>query len=66
MVLDKSSVWKAIQFFDEKETVLPSKVVSENSKEDTKTIHIEVTPGMNNIISKHHIETPNYQYNEII
>lgn len=62
IVLDKASVWKAIQFFDENETILPSKVVSENTKDDTKTINIEVTPGMNNIISKQHIETTNHQY----
>ena len=48
--------------FDESETELPTTVVDDNTEKDTKTVNIEVTPGMNNIISKVHIVIPALKY----
>ncbi|OHO72167.1 YSIRK signal domain/LPXTG anchor domain surface protein [Staphylococcus sp. HMSC036D05] len=62
ITLENASWWKSFQFFDESETELPTTVVDDNTEKDTKTVNIEVTPGMNNIISKVHIVIPALKY----
>lgn len=62
ITLDNASWWKSFRFFDENETELPTTVVDDNTEKDTKTVNMEVTPGMNNIISKVHIVIPALKY----
>ena len=62
ITLDNASWWKSFRFFDESDTELPTTVVDNNTEKDTKTVNIEVTPGMNNIISKVHIVIPALKY----
>lgn len=62
ITLDNASWWKSFRFFDENETELPTTIVDDNTEKDTKTVNMEVTPGMNNIISKVHIVIPALKY----
>lgn len=60
--LKNASWWQEHRFFNAKKEELPTKVVNEDTENDTKTLNIQVQPGDKNFTSKIHVVIPALHY----
>ncbi|OHS72891.1 YSIRK signal domain/LPXTG anchor domain surface protein [Staphylococcus sp. HMSC74F12] len=62
VTLKNADWWKSFQFFTPQNKELTTTVVKHDKKADTKTIRVEVKPGMKQLISRVHIVVPAINY----